>query len=449
MAFTRHMFPGYGYAPHLWQIADVLEAAERREVDRAIITIPPRHGKSELSSIHFPAWYLGRNPDRRVLGASYSAGLAYRFSRRARNLLSHPRWPFPDIATAGDLSNVQRWDIEGHRGGYMAAGVGGGIAGHGADLLMIDDPVSGADQADSLVYRERAWEWYTQDAYTRLEPKGVIIIIGTRWHQDDLIGRVLNSSTDTWHHIDMPAVSENGAPLWPARYDLATLDRIKAALGTRAWNALYQQNPSPDEGAILRREDWQYWDGVLPPIEYMVTSWDTAYKEGKQNDYTVGLTIGLSGGSFYVIDRWKAKVPFPELKRAVRGQFLKHRPDEVVVEDAASGQSLIQELADNRSPETTWTSGTLIPVIPFKSDPSKSARVHAVSPYVEGHRVYLPAQAAWTEDFVEEAAAFPTGEHDDQVDAFTQGILRLIRYAGESLHPADPDILRYFVGLPE
>jgi predicted phage terminase large subunit-like protein len=444
------MRPDYQVARHLKEIAEGLHAVERGDIDRLMINVPPRHGKSELASVHYPAWVLGRHPDWRIILGSYSASLAYAFSRRARNLLSHPLYPF-DISTAGDLSNVQRWDIQGHRGGFLAAGVGGGIAGHGANLLIVDDPISGAEQADSAAYRDRAWQWFTQDAMTRLEPGGSIVMIGTRWHVDDPFGRALEGD-EAWHHIDLQAVTEwedgSRSALWPARYDLAALDRLRAQLGERAFLALFQQEPAKQEGAILKRADWQFWEGICPPLEWMVTGWDTAFKPGQENDWSVGMTVGLSNGSFYALDRWRAKVEFPDLKRGLRAQFIRWNPDEVVVEDAASGQSLIQEMKRTEGAEATWRGAPLIPVVPFKVDPSKTARVHAISPYVEGHRVYLPADAPWLDEFMTEATDFPTGKHDDQVDAFAIAMLRLIVHGSESLTPADPALLRYFPGLP-
>lgn len=239
LLFTRRMFPQYDVADHHKRIAIALHAIECGDLDRLVITMPPRHGKSELASVHFPAWFLGRNPDQRIIAASYAATLAYRFSRRARNLLNHPLWPFA-VRAAGDLANVQSWDVEGHRGGYYAAGVGGGIAGHGADLLLIDDPVRSAEEADSETYRERTWEWFNQDAVTRLEPGGRIVLIGTRWHEDDLIGRAL-ASGEVWERIDLPALDEDGCALWPDRFSAEMFDRIKTQIGARAFEALYQQ----------------------------------------------------------------------------------------------------------------------------------------------------------------------------------------------------------------
>lgn len=443
VAFSKRLNVRYVPVDHHWTIADALQAVERGDERRVLLTVPPRHGKSELGSINFPPWFLGRQPDKRIISASYAAALANTFSRRARNLIGHPLYPF-EITTAGDLSNVQRWDIAGHRGGYISAGVGGSIAGHGADVLLIDDPVGSAEQADSATYRERAWEWYTQDAYTRLEPGGSVVVIGTRWHEDDLIGRLLNGA-DRWLHIDLPAINDDGDALWSERFPVERLREIEAEIGARAFLSLYQQRPSPVEGSILKREEWRHWREPLPPFDWILQAWDTAYKTSEQNDYSVGITMGLARNGFYLLDLWRGRVPFPELKRIVRDQYDLWQPHEVAIEDAASGQSLLQEFSDARiMPGTSQTTDPLafhraLPVVPFKPDRDKLARVNAVSPYVEGGHVYLPADATWREAFIEEAATFPNGVHDDQVDAFTIGMLRLIERAN-ALRPVDPAI---------
>lgn len=437
IVFTKRMFAGYQAVDHHWRIATALHEIEAGGLDRLIITMPPRHGKSELASVHFPSWFLGRNPDKRIIAASHSSTLAYHFSRRARNLMSDPAWPFA-VTTAGDLANVQSWDIAGHRGGYYAAGVGGRIAGRGADVLMVDDAVGSAEEADSETYRERTWDWFTQDAVTRLEPDARIVLIGTRWHEDDLIGRALNGG-ETWEHVDLPALNDDGMALWPERFDAEALTRIKAQIGSRAFEALYQQRPSPAEGAILKREWWQSWRAPLPAIEWIVQGWDTAFKTGRENDYSVCVTIALSGGQFFVLDRWRERVEFPGLKRALRDQWTRWQPDEIIVEDAASGQSLIQELNQQNAPGALLMDHVVLPIVAFKPDRDKVARVNAISPYAEGARIFLPAEAGWREEFVEEAAAFPNATHDDQVDAFTMAMLRLIVRA-EALRPIHPAV---------
>jgi len=422
IVFTKRTFPAYAPASHHWRIAQALQAIEARDIDRLVITMPPRHGKSELASVHFPAWFIGRNPDQRIIAASYAAGLAYRFSRRARNLLADPAWPFPEVATAGDWSAVQAWDIANHRGGYVAAGVGGGITGHGADVLLIDDPVASADEADSATFRERTWSWFTETALTRLEPAGRVVVIGTRWHEDDLIGRILSGpQAADWTVLHLPALDADGAALWPERYGPAALARIRADVGSRAFNAQYQGSPSPAEGAILKREWWRYWREPLPPFSRIVQSWDTAYKVGSSNDYSVGTTWGVAENGYYLLDRWRERVEFPALKRAVQSQYVKWSPREIIVEDAASGQSLIQELKH----------GTRLPIIPFRVDRDKIARVNAISAVVESGRVFLPAEASWLGEFEEEAAAFPFAAHDDQVDSLSMALARIALGARE------------------
>ncbi len=448
IAFTKRLFPTYRAAAHHWRIAAALQAVEAGEVDRLVVTLPPRHGKSALASHHFPAWYLGRNPDKRIIAASYSAGLAYRFSRLARNLLRDPMWPFPGIETAGDWAAVQSWDIDGHRGGYVSAGVGGSITGHGADLLLIDDAVASAEEAESEAYRERAWEWFTQTALTRLEPGGAVVLIGTRWHQDDLIGRALAMAGAGWTHVDLPALDDDGNALWPERFDAAALHRIREQIGSRAFASLYQQRPSPAEGTILKREWWRHWRDPLPDIEWMIQAFDTAFKTGQSNDYSVCLTLGLAGGGFYLLDLWRDRVEFPALERAVRDQFVKWSPDEIIVEDAGSGQSVIQQLQRTEDDRLTpWQPAVVLPITGYRPDKDKLARANAISPYVEGGRVFLPSVASWTDAFVEECAAFPFASHDDQVDALTMGLLNLVRRAAV-LRPVSPQLAAHFTGMP-
>lgn len=439
LLFTRRMFPTYEVADHHKRVALALHAIERGDLDRLVITMPPRHGKSELASVHFPAWFLGRNPDQRVIAASYASSLAYRFSRRARNLMAHPLWPF-DVRTAGDLANVQQWDIEGHRGGYYAAGVGGGIAGHGANLLLIDDPVRSAEQADSETARESAWEWFRHDAVTRLEPGGRIVLIGTRWHEDDLIGRAL-ASGEPWEHLDLPALSDAGVALWPARWGVDKLARIRTQVGERAWAALYQQRPAPQEGEIFKRQWWRYWhrlDAPLPPVlartpdgavierpcvplpaqlSEIVQSWDMTFKDTKGADFVCGQVWGLSGANRYLLDQVLARLDFPSTVAAIRDLSARWpQARRIFVEDSANGPAVIAHLHNELSG-----------LIAVKPQGGKVARAHAVTAEIESGNVYLPHPriASWVDGLVEEAAVFPAGRHDDQVDAMTQALAKI------------------------
>ncbi len=414
LAFTRRLFPAYRPADHQRRIAAHLEAVGRGDLLRLIVVMPPRHGKSTLASEHFPAWYLGRNPDRRIIACSHTAGLAYRFSRLARNKLLAPGWPFPGVALASDLAAVQSWDLAARCGGYVAAGVGGAITGHGADLLLVDDPAKSAEEAASATYRDRAWEWWTGTATTRLEPGGAAVVIGTRWHEDDLIGRLLQSGR--WTVLHLPALADDDQPLWPERYGVAALERIRAEVGSRNWEAQYQGRPAPAEGAILKREWWGWYRaGEAPVFSRTVQAWDTAYKAGRSNDWSVCTTWGEAVNGYYLLDRYRARVEFPDLKRAAVAQYEKWTPETVLVEDAASGQSLVQELQ----------AGTRLPVVAVRVDRDKIARVNAISPKVEAGKVFLPVDAPWRDEFVEECAAFPFGAHDDQVDSMTLALARL------------------------
>lgn len=438
--FSRRLNPQYIPADHLWLIADALESVERGGLNRVLITMPPRHGKSELASVNFPPWYLGRNPDRRIIAASYSAGLSFRFSRRARNLLREPRWPFDGVTTAGDWSAVGAWDIADHRGGYIAASVAGAVAGHGANVLMIDDPVASAEEARSEAYRERTWEWFVQDAVTRLEPNGAIICIGTRWHEDDLIGRILASQGASWHHLNLPAISDEGQALWPERYPVEVLEQRRIEIGSQAFEALYQQRPSAPEGETFKRHWWRRY--TVPPVLTKVELFvDSSFKTGVKNDYSVIAAWGTDGfGSAFLLGVQREKLEYPDLMMEIHRQHARYAPYArsvpVVIEDKASGQSAIQTL---RRPLPTRDGHTLpaLPVIvwPVASGSSKESRAEGISPYVEAGRAFIPETPPresvndplhWTEEFVDEHAAFPNAAHDDQVDTTSMALERLL-----------------------
>ena len=443
--FTIRMY-GSQYRPgrHHHLIANVLEAVERGDLRRVIIQVPPRHGKSTIASEHFPAWYLGRNPDRRIIACSYAAHLAYRFSRRARNMLLDPRWPFLEVQPRRDARTVSAWDIEGRKGGYVAAGVGGSITGIGCNVLVIDDAVKNQQEADSPIYRERVWEWYQSTALTRVEPGGAVFLIMTRWHEDDLVGRALADDPNGWEVIDLPAIADGGPDalgrregeaLWPEQWSADTLAERRRAVGERAWTALYQQRPSPAGGSVFLREWWGRYT-QLPHITEAGIFVDSAFKDGVGSDWSVFALWGRSDdGNFYLVDRWRGRVQFPELVQA--GHDVWHRARSLlpgvraiplVVEDKASGQSAIQVWG---RPSMTRDGARLpaLPVIPWKvpAGESKLARAEGISPLVEAGRVFIPAEADWVGEFVEEHAAFPTGQHDDQVDTTSMALARLSR----------------------
>lgn len=433
LPFVRRMFPRYETGRHHKLIAEQLERVERGEIDRLIITMPPRHGKSELASKHFPAWYIGRHPEKRVIACSHTANLAYRFSRQARNIVGDDKWPFT-ARLATDLASVQSWDVQ-DGGGYIAAGVNGSITGQGADLLIIDDPVKNAEEADSETIRDKTWEWYQDTAYPRLQETGAVVVIGTRWHDDDLIGRLIahqDQGGDQWTILHLPAISESGEALWPERYSIDRLNRTKANMSSRMWSAQFQGDPIPTEGGMFKRHWWQRYT-ELPHLSTMELYLDSAFKEGVENDYSALALWGSDGkGSAYLIRAWRDRVDFPKLIRLChdayawsRGRF-PDRAIRLVIEDRASGQSAIQTLK-----QPVFTSGGMLPALPIVAYPvlsseSKVSRAEGVTGIVEGGRAFVPDYAEWLEDWISEHERFPLGAHDDYVDTTSMALRRLI-----------------------
>ena len=438
---------GFALPPHLKILVETLEAVERGELDRVILTIPPRHGKSLITSQLFPAWFLGRNPTKSIIASSYGQELASDFGRRVRGFTRERlhRSIFPDCVIADDSDSVSRFHTTAG-GAYYAVGAGGPITGRGADLLLIDDPIKSREDADSPAFRRALESWYESVAYPRLEPGGAIVLIQTRWHEDDLAGWLIKEhASEGWKVISMPAIAETdggwrieGDALWPGRYPLETLARIREAVGTAAWISLYQQRPAPEEGAIFKRDWFKQYGGPLE-VTRTIFSLDTAFKAGQSNDYSVITIISVAKTGFHIRLVSRGRWEFPELKAQVVALADIWRPTAVLVEDAASGQSLIQALKAE----------TRLPILPVKPQGDKVSRAHAVSPLVESGRVVLPESAPWLNDFIEDVISFPAAPHDDQVDALCQGaglpariILRFCgmaegrRHAGRVSRPA-------------
>jgi len=412
----------------------MLEAVERGELKRLIVLMPPRHGKSELVSLRFPCWYLARHPEAYIVQAGYAESIALTHSRKARDIFISNEMMrlFPDIhhrpETAGqELVRPERqaaheWGTK-QGGSYYAVGIGGGLTGRGFDVGIIDDPVKDEEEAASQTIRDKVWDWYQKVFRTRTEPDAAIIVVMTRWHQEDLVGRLLkqaheDSAADQWEILHFPAINNNQA-LWPGRYPVEVLERIRSSIGSRAFESLYQGNPTIAEGQIIKREWWKYFS-TPPHFIRKIHSWDTAFKDKTQNDYSVCTTWGESQNGYYLLNVWRDKVEFPELKRVATALYERDIPDVVIVEDKASGQSLIQELQRN----------TRIPVLPVKVDVNKVARANSATPLIEAGRVFLPENAPWLFDYIEELSAFPNAEHDDQVDSTTQA-LAYMRGPGE------------------
>ena len=423
-------YPRFELAPHNRRIIDALEAVERGEIDRLILTLPPRHGKSLIASQLFPAWYLGRHPDRSIIAASYASELATDFGRLVRNHVTGRTYSriFPGAKLSGDSAAAHRFSLLAG-GNYFAVGAGGPITGRGCDLLLIDDPLKGRADADSQAFRRGLQSWFQSVAYPRLMPGAAIVLIQTRWHEDDLAGWCLKEQAqEGWTVLNLPAIAEvdegsrnEGEALWPEKFPLKRLMQIRQTVGSSEWAALYQGRPAPIEGAIFRKEWWKSYSQASLPDEFerIIVSLDCAFKTGTSNDYTAAVVVGVGQHGYYVLHVVKDRLEFPELQRRLEAMCLKFHPDAVLIEDAASGQTLIQTLkADTR-----------LPVLPVKPMGDKLSRAHAVTAMVESGRVMLPESAAWLLDFLDELSSFPTAAHDDVVDAFTQAIGYLKRGA--------------------
>lgn len=431
--FTARMVPGYDAAPHIIDhLIPALERVTSTPNGRLIVTMPPRHSKSLHVSENLPAWYLGNHPDHRIIAASHTAQLAYTFSRRVRNKIHDPRYPFA-MSVADDKGAVQAWDTN-DGGGYLAVGAGGSPTGSGGNGIIIDDPIRSAADADSQTVRDSLWEWYQGTMRTRLEPNGWIIVTATRWHEDDLTGRLLAEAEkggEQWEHLYLPAVDESGNALWPDRWPVDALDAIKRSVGSRAWTAQFQGAPVPSEGGMFKRQWWQRYR-VLPDIKSAIITVDSAFKDGVENDFSVfALWCSDGQGNAYLPRRWKARVAFPELIRlgheahAYASLLLPHIKIPLLVEDKASGQSAIQVW--NRPYQVKGDTLPALPVVPFtiKGRQSKVARAEGVTALVEGGRAFLPHDAEWVDDFITEHEQFPTGKHDDQVDTTSMALTRL------------------------
>ena len=411
---------------HIIELAANLEAIERGELKRLMVIEPPRHGKSEIVSKRFPCWYLGKHPTEYIVQSGYAESIALTHSRQARDIFisRDNHRVFPELRFRPERPGQEQviperqaaheWGTK-QNGSYYAVGIGGGLTGRGFNIGIIDDPVKDAEEAESQTYRDRVWEWYTKVFRTRAQPDAAIIIVMTRWHEDDLVGRLLRQAeedptADQWKVLHYPALTE-GVPLWPERYDASVLKTIRSSIGSRAFESLYQGNPTIAEGQIIKREWWRYYKEA-PAINFKLHSWDTAFKDKAQNDFSVCTTWGATDTGLYLLDVWRDKVEFPELKRIAVALYEKDKPDAVIVEDKASGQSLIQELVRN----------TRIPVLPVKVDKDKVARAYSATPLIEAGKVWLPEEAEWLFDYIEELSAFPNGRNDDQVDSTTQAL---------------------------
>ena len=419
-------------------LADVIA----KKSPRLMITMPPRHGKSQLVSRLFPAFALGRFPDLSFIGTSYSASLADSFSKDIQRIIDSDEYRavFPDTQlgtgkTGDALRQASVFEIRGHKGRYRSAGVGGGITGHGGEILLVDDPFKDHEDADSATQREKVWNWYTSTLYTRKAPGAGIIVINTRWHCDDLSGKLLDAEArgqgDTWQVLNFPAIAEHdekyrktGEALHPERYDLQSLEQIKTAIGSRDWQALYQQHPVPDGGAMYRSEWVKRWSAATLPqaFDKIIQSWDMAFKGTDSSDFVVGQVWGKAGANFYLLDQIRGRWDFVQTLEMVKLLTKRHpKAWTKIVEEKANGAAVMSQLRS--------TVGGFVPIVPKES---KEARAFSVTPLWESGNVYLPPhEVEWVDrDFLPELMVFPSGAHDDQVDAHDQALNYLQRPLG-------------------
>jgi len=405
---------------HLDLISDKI-ADIRNKPLRLIVSIPPGHGKSELISHYTPVWYLSEFPDKRIGLATYESNFAAFWGEESRDTITEHSDRL-GIELKRDTKAKSFWRIAGHKGYMFCAGVRGPMTGKRFNLLIIDDPIKNIAEAESAVYREATYKWWLTVARTRMYQDGSIILIMTRWHDDDLVGRIIENSPEDWDYVRLPALAEEddilgrepGEPLCPDMFDTDSLGVLKEGFGGtngRYWLGLYQQRPSKEEGTLFKMDWWQYYT-ELPDILVKRQYWDTAYKTKATSDYNTCLTLGKTEKGIYVLDLYRHKLEYPELERMAQAQYNLHLPSSVKVEDAASGQALIPSLKRK----------TGIPVTKITAKGSKEQRASLITGICEAERVFLPQNASWLATFLDEMSKFPAGKHDDIVDVFSYGV---------------------------
>ena len=451
--FTKYkqlIWHRYQRAPHLdlldWHLMEVEKFVRTRGIEgisRLMVFEPPRHGKSLTISRFFPTWFLGRNPDKRVILASYGATLSEKHSRYARNVIMTPRYRsiFRGVELSKDSAAKDAWDLAGYDGGLEAVGVRGGITGKGGDLVIVDDPVKSRDEAESPTVRDATWDWYTDDLYTRQEPHTAYVIVMTRWQEDDLAGRELKLRRDKWTVLNLPALAEEndplgravGAALWPERFPLATLEDIRSTLGEYAWSALYQQRPVPAEGGLFKRAGFTLID-FIPDCSQVVRYWDLAMSEKTSADYTVGVKLGMEAqtGRIVVLDVVRRQVEWPDVAEIMAQAALEDGPEVLIGYERKGFMT--------RAGQDLATNPRLHMYSIWGEDKDVDKVTHAL-PFISrvGEHVVDVVQAHWNGEYLDELCSFPRGAHDDQVDA-SSGAYKMLSgglFSGGAMNYAD------------
>ena len=438
MTFVKQMWPDFIEGYHHKIIAEKFNKLRTGEITRLIVNMPPRHTKSEFASFLLPAWMIGGTPKLKIIQATHTAELAVRFGRKAKHLMDSEEYKEVfDTRLMEDSKAAGRWETE-QGGEYFAVGVEGAVTGRGADLLIIDDPHSEQD-AMSRKALDRAYEWYTAGPRQRLQPGGRIVLVMTRWNKADLTGMLQAAQkepkADQWEVVEFPAILPSGKPVWPEYWELEQLEAVKASVALPKWNAQYMQNPTSEEGALIKREWWKKWpeDKGIPSCDYVIQSYDTAFMKKESADFSAITTWGVFRESedapqqLILLDAVKERYEFPDLRREALKLYKYWEPEIVLIEAKASGLPLTYELRNMGIPVISFT--------PSRGN-DKHTRVNSVSPLFESGQIWAPAHLQFAQEVIEECAAFPYGDHDDLVDSTTQAVMRF-RQGGFINHPED------------
>ena len=429
LSFCQYVWPEMLVGEHHKRIAAAFDRVVTGECKRLIIAMPPRHGKSQMGSYLFPAYVMGKLPQSKLIVGSHTAELAQRFGRMIRNMVDDEKYKelFPETKLSADSKAAGRWNTS-QGGEAFFIGKGGAMTGRGGDIIILDDILDEQD-AISDTAMDNTWEWYESGPRQRLQPNGAIILINTRWKTDDVAGRLLrmqsNIKADQWEVLEFPAILPSGNPLWPGYWKLDELEKVKFSIGLKKWNAQWQQQPTNDEGAVLKREWWRKWKHDEPPeCEYILQTLDTAYSKKETADFSVISTWGVfyptsdSGPNLILLSVNKGRWDFPELKRIAKKEYQYWQPDNVLIEAKATGTSLQQELRKMGIPVTMYSPGGR------RQGQDKVSRANAVAPLLESGMVWYPEDEEFAQDLVEECASFPNGSHDDQVDVMVMALMR-------------------------